>query len=96
MIKNGSPIQAFLSLICVLLLFSLVGMGLFSQRGWLDWRRIVRQNAHLDKQILLIQTEKQELEVKIKRIKNSTAAQERLVRSVLGYVKPGESVIELQ
>jgi len=61
----------------------------------MDWRRIVRQKAHLEKQILIAQTEKELLRKKIVETKRSKSAQERLVRQTLGYVRVGESVIEL-
>ena len=77
-----------------ILLFLLL-MGVFSKRGWLDWRRMVRQNAHLDTRITLADSEKKSLERQILALETNPRVQERMVRKVLGYVKANESVIDL-
>ena len=69
-------------------------MGVFDKRGWLDWRRMLRQNASLETQIKLASLEKQALEKKIRAIQSSAVEREQMVRKVLGYVRTDETVIE--
>jgi cell division protein FtsB len=76
------------------LLLSLLGMGFFSKRGWLDWRRMVRQNEELTREIARSTQEWDLLERQIEKIKSDPGEQERTIRRVLGYVRESEFVIE--
>ena len=85
------------TLIRLFLLFLIAShayMGVFDKRGWLDWRRIVNQNALLEHQIKSANEEKQALENKIRAIQSSEVEREQMVRKVLGYIRPNETVIE--
>jgi len=75
-------------------LLSLLGMGVFSKRGWLDWRRMVRQNEELTREIAHSMQEWDLLERQIEKLKSDPGEQERTIRRVLGYVRDNEFVIE--
>lgn len=75
-------------------LLSLGLMGVFSKRGLLDWRRMVRQNEALTRDIARAGGEYDELERKIGKLKSDASEQERVIRRVLGYVRENEFVIE--
>jgi cell division protein FtsB len=81
-------------LFLLVLLFSLVGIGVFSKRGWLDWRRMVKQNQELQAKIEAARRQKLALEHQVEDLHLRPAEQERVVRQVLGYVKKNETVIE--
>ena len=72
----------------------LVLMGTFSKRGLLDWKRMVHQNQKLEQKMLSVQEQKWLLEKQIEQFQKSSEEQERVVRQVLGYIKPNEKVIE--
>ncbi len=55
---------------------------------------MIRQNAELEQKIVQIKNQKSEIEFKIKALAEDHAEQERVVRGVLGYVRPNETVIE--
>lgn len=76
------------------LLVSLLGMGFFSKRGWLDWRRMVRQNEELTREIARSTQEWDLLERQLEKLKADPVEQERTIRRVLGYVRESEFVIE--
>jgi cell division protein FtsB len=76
------------------LVASLLGMGVFSKRGWLDWRRMVRQNEELTQEIARSTQEWDLLERQIEKLKSDPTEQERTIRRVLGYVRESEFVIE--
>jgi cell division protein FtsB len=76
------------------ILFLLVFMGIFSKRGYFDFRRMVRQNSELREKIERIQSQKVDLERQVIALRSEPAEQERVIRKVLGYVKPTETVIE--
>ncbi len=68
--------------------------SVFFKRGWLDWHRIVKQNQQLSGNIDLLEKRNQELESNIALLARDPRKQELLVREVLGYVRPDETVIE--
>lgn len=72
----------------------LVLMGIFAKRGWLDWRRMVGENAELGAKVASLQREKTGIERRSALLQSDAAEQERVIRGVLGYVRPDETVIE--
>lgn len=78
----------------VLILTGFFVVGVFSKRGLRDWRMIVKKNDELRVRIQEIESQKRELERKNYLIQNSTEEADRVVRRVLGYVRPNEMVIE--
>lgn len=83
-----------LPLITAIVLFTV--MGIVSKRGWLDWRRMVRQNGELQVKLADIRRNHGELERQIRLLKSDPSEQERVVRHVLGYVRPDETVVEFE
>src|SRR5690606_31582247 len=73
---------------------ALLGMGLFAKRGWMDWRRMVRHNAELSRQIDSAKAQRDELDRQIKALERSAFAQEQAVRQHLGYLRKDELIIE--
>jgi cell division protein FtsB len=80
------PLLLSIALICL--------MGTFSKRGLLDWRRMVHQNEKLQQKIVSVRDQKITLERQIDSFQRSSEEQERVVRQVLGYIKPNEAIIE--
>jgi len=78
----------------VALIFGLISMGTFAKRGWLDWCRIDRQNAELQDAIDAARRQIERDERQIEALQTRPSAQERVIRQVLGYVRPNETVIE--
>lgn len=72
----------------------ILGMGIFTKRGFLDFRRMVRENDQLQKKLLLVQDQRRELERQITLFEKDPTEQERVVRERLGYIKPNETIIE--
>lgn len=91
----SKPIYRVCFLILMILVIASIWAGVFAARGYLEWSRMSRRTAHVSKKIKLVEIEIHALESKIKAIESDQGAQERLVRSQLGYIKEGESVIEL-
>lgn len=79
-----------------LLLLGLVGAGLFSKRGFRDWRIMVRKNDELRARIQEVELQKRDLERRNFLLQSSADEQERVIRRVLGYVRPTELVVELE
>lgn len=77
-----------------LILFSLIGVGIFSKRGFRDLRSMERKNEELVVKIRDVEDQKRALERKNYLLQNSTEEQERVVRRVLGYIRPNEWVVE--
>jgi cell division protein FtsB len=84
----------FVKLPLLLMIGLLIVMGIFARRGWMDWRRMVEQNETLRLKITTASLQKQSLEKGIEAFHSDPGEQERVVRQVLGYVRPGETVIE--
>ncbi len=78
------------------ILFGLVGVGIFSKRGLRDWRIMGRKNDELKARIQEVEGQKRDLERKNYLLQNSSDEQERVIRRVLGYVRPNEQVVELE
>ena len=74
----------------------LLHMGFFAKRGWIDWRRISKQSGDMEEKIRVAREQKEELLRQAAALQNDTAQQERMVRQVLGYVRPHETVIEFE
>ena len=87
-------LRALVRITGIVLSCLLVVMGTFAKRGWLDWRRMVRENVELSVKLGSVRREKSELERRSEQLQNDRAEQERVIRSVLGYVRPDETVIE--
>jgi cell division protein FtsB len=77
------------------LISGLLGMGVFAKRGWLDWRRMVRNNHEMVSKVESLKQQHEELEKQIKALETSPFAQEQAVRQYLGYLRKEEIVIEL-
>lgn len=90
----SSQYRLFVRFPLLLLIALLCLMGTFSRRGLLDWRRMVNQNDKLNSKIVSTRDQKLALERQIEQFQSSHEEQERVVRQVLGYVKPHEKVIE--
>ncbi len=81
--------------ILVLVLLALNGYAtFFSRRGLQDWGRIKEENSVLSERLLQVKKEKESLQNKVASLKGDAREQEREVRQTLGYVRPGEVVIE--
>lgn len=78
----------------VVVFLGLVGVGFFSKRGYRDWRAIGRKNDELRGRIADLERQKTDLERRNHLMMNSTEHQDRVVRRVLGYVRPDELVVE--
>lgn len=83
-------LRIFLIGLCLFLLY----VGIFAKRGWIDWRRMVHQNRSIQAKIVATQEQKEAIEKQIHGLENDRVVQERLVREVLGYVRPSDIVIE--
>lgn len=77
---------------CALVL--MVGAGVLAKRGVLDLQRMEERNTVLSKQIDEALAEKESLEKLVQRLQSDTAEQERVIRLLLGYVRPGETIID--
>ena len=85
------------SVLRILVLALLLGNAyatFFSRRGVQDWGRIKEENAVLSERLLQVKKEKESLQTKVAALKGDMREQEREVRQTLGYVRPGEVVIE--
>lgn len=78
-----------------LAVFALLGVGFFSKRGWLDWRRMVQNNREMVVKRELLKEQNDALEKQIRALEVSPFAQEQTVRQYLGYLRKDEIVIEL-
>lgn len=87
--RNRIARVVLLGLTCAIL-----AMGIWGRRGWLDWRRMVRQNVELQTKIEDAKTRRTRLEKQIARLEKLPLERERVIREVLGYVRPNEIVIE--
>ena len=82
--------------VLIVIIFSLIYVGIFAKRGFLDWRRMVDQNENMVAKIESTQERKKRIDKDIKNLRHDARSQERLVREVLGYVKNNETVIEFE
>ena len=73
---------------------SLLVMLLFAKRGVFDWKRMNERNQELSKQLGELRVQKHQLEKQIHDFQSDPLHQETIVRKVLGYVRPLETVIE--
>ena len=69
-------------------------MGLFARRGLFDWRRIDHQNTSLSGKISMAREQRNHLQWRIEQVQKNPEEQERVVRQILGYIRPDETVIE--
>lgn len=76
---------------CIL---ALIGMGIFSKRGWLDWRRMVKSHEEMSQKVIEATNQKESLEKQMLALEANAQQREAAVRQTLGYVRPGELVIE--
>ncbi len=77
-----------------LAVFGLLAMGVFAKRGWLDWRRMLRHNSELTRQIDVARVSRDDLQKQIRALETSAFAQEQAVRQHLGYVRRDEIIVE--
>lgn len=94
MLTKTSAYSVFVRVPICLLIFSLLWVGLFAKRGVLDLRRMQRDSEEMNKKILVAKSERDKLLRRMESLQTSTEEQERVIREVLGYVKPNEMVIE--
>ena len=80
------PVFAFMAV--------LVGMGIFAKRGWLDWRRMARQNEVMATKVEIARLRRDDLERQTDALRTDRVAQERVVRQYLGYIRQDETIIE--
>lgn len=73
---------------------SLVFMGIFAKRGLLDYRRMVEKNQELQGRIGETDRQAKSLALQMEGLKSSSDEQERLIRSVLGFVHKNDVIIE--
>ncbi len=87
------PIIAF-RVFFIFTLLGIITLGISSRRGWLDYRRMVKQNSELKGKVVESQAYRSKLLHEIESLQNSPLHQEVMIRQTLGYVRPGELVIE--
>ena len=87
-------LRAVLRLFAIALLLLNGYAVLFSRRGLQDLQRIKNENSALSQRLAQVKTEKETLEKKVAGIMGDPREQERAVRQTLGYVRPGEVMIE--
>lgn len=75
-------------------ILALVTMGIFSKRGWLDWRRMVKSHEEMVQKVGEATRQKETLEKQMASLEANAQQREAAVRQTLGYVRPGELVIE--
>lgn len=78
----------------LLAIASLLVMGVFAKRGFLDYQRMAAKNREMKTRIDELWRNKEGLALQIASMRDSTDEQERWIRSVLGFVRKGETVIE--
>lgn len=69
-------------------------MGLFGKRGLFDLRRMRNENNRLAQEILQTQQQNEALKLQMVALQKDPQEQEHMIRKVLGYIKPHETVIE--
>ena len=72
----------------------MVFMGVFSRRGFLDYRRMTNQNSELRRRIEAVTKEKSGMEQQISNFRTDPIEQERIIREKLGYVRKNDLVVE--
>lgn len=87
--------RLFIRLPLLLLAASLVLVGTFSKRGWLDWMRIAEQNGALTRQLDMVRAKKSDLARRIAPLRHDRQAMQSAVRQHLGYLREDEIIIEL-
>ena len=78
----------------VLCCLSLVLMGIFAKRGFLDWRRMVHENQNLSVKITALEKQKAKLERENGLLEKNTEYQENVIRQTLRYIRTNETAIE--
>jgi len=71
----------------------LAGTAVFSKRGLGDWRRMVEKTGELEVKIARLENQISDLERQTKTLQSDPVAQERVIRQMMGYVKPDEVVV---
>ena len=89
-----TPRALFLRGLLSVVLISLLFGGLFAKRGLLDWIRMTRRNAELHNKLEASRVRLASVSDQIKRLRSDRATQEWVVREQLGFVRPGEVVLE--
>lgn len=93
---NHSHFVYFFRLPVLVLLLCLLTMGIFSRRGWLDWRRMVHKNRELSAEIQKVASARNLMEKQIEAFEQSRGEQERVIRSRLGYIRSNETIVEFE
>lgn len=75
---------------------TLLVLGAVSKRGLFDLKRMRDENSSVKSKLQNLELQKVELEEQIRRFETESPERERVVRLVLGYIKPNETVIEFE
>ena len=94
--KHERHFVYFFRIPVIILLCCLFIMGIFSRRGWLDWRRMVLKNSELASEIQKTASARMLMEKQIEAFEGSRGEQERIIRSRLGYIRSNETVVEFE
>ncbi len=73
---------------------SLVLMGIFAKRGFMDWRRMVHENQSLALKITALEKQKTKLMRENDLLEKNAEYQENVIRQTLGYIRTNETAIE--
>lgn len=73
---------------------SLILMGIFAKRGFMDWRRMVHENEALTVKISALEKQKTKLERENDLLEKNAEYQENVIRQTLGYIRTNETAIE--
>ena len=84
----------FLKVSCLGLIVMLLYVGVFGKRGLRDYRWLIKTNEEILSRIKEASQKKENLVRQIHALKTNRDEQERLIRQMLGYVKPEEIIIE--
>lgn len=93
-LSTTSAYAAFVRLPLGLMIAALLFVGIFSKRGVLDWHRIRQQNESLSQKLADVQRARERTQRQVEALQSNREEQERVVRQILGYIKPTETVIE--
>jgi len=83
-------------LFLVLLIILIGTMSVFSRRGILDLKRMWDRNAQLETKISDLKSVNFSLKRRIDAFQTNSHEQERMVREVLGFLRPGEVLVDLE
>jgi hypothetical protein len=94
MLTKMSAFNAFIRAPLLVCIVSVLVMGIFSKRGLLDWHRMREENSSLSLRLSEVELQRERIARQVEALENNREEQERVIRQVLGYIKPEEMVIE--